>query len=139
MPGPRCGDCHKYVSLDTDTDPEVNNVEVDDDGAVSVEVRIVNTCAECGTELRDYTFNTDDGIQSEVATHLETEHNQDNPAELTIEEMSVERTERQSQVKKNAPIFCGYSLDYKITCSCGFEHIDTITDDIEKSEMEDMS
>lgn len=67
----RCPDCNKFVSLEMQ-DPEVNvQLEIappDKDGTwvgadifhLSGEIRIVRACAECGTELKEYTFSLDE-------------------------------------------------------------------------------
>lgn len=44
----RCPDCNKFVSFDTDVEPDVS-LDVADDGGVSGSCRIVNACADCGT------------------------------------------------------------------------------------------
>lgn len=51
----RCPDCNKFVSYD-DGDVDVQSEDVES-GEVRVEVRIVKTCAECGTELREATLD----------------------------------------------------------------------------------
>jgi hypothetical protein len=50
----RCPDCNKFVSYD-DGDVDVQSEDVESD-EVRVEVRIVKTCAECGTELKEATL-----------------------------------------------------------------------------------
>ena len=50
----RCPDCNKFVSYD-DGDVDVQSEDVES-GEVRVEVRIVKTCAECGTELKEATL-----------------------------------------------------------------------------------
>lgn len=47
----RCPDCNKFVPMDQG-DPEVNDVNVDGN-TVTVSVRLVNNCGECGTELTE--------------------------------------------------------------------------------------
>lgn len=65
----RCPDCNKFASFDTETDPEIN-VEVAEDGQITGDVRIVNTCAECSTELKEATLDVDDdGIASQLEDH----------------------------------------------------------------------
>lgn len=65
----RCPDCSKFVSFDTDTEPEVDATEVDDEGHVTFDARIVNNCAECGTELTEYTFNVEVDLTDAVGAH----------------------------------------------------------------------
>src|SRR4051812_35969271 len=52
----RCPNCNKFVSYDVDTDPEIE-VTISDDGTVTGTCRIVNGCAECGTELKEANFD----------------------------------------------------------------------------------
>lgn len=60
----RCPDCSKMVSLDFG-DPEIEDfscsVELDDEGnlvaELSASARIVRSCADCGTELKEATLD----------------------------------------------------------------------------------
>lgn len=54
----RCPDCNKFVSYDDSTEPEID-VDIDDKGNVTGNVRIVLTCQECGMELKEATFDID--------------------------------------------------------------------------------
>ena len=85
----RCPDCNKFVPYDTEIAPEVGSEEVEhsiDDGKgtaqIIVEVRRVLTCENCGTELKDCTFDfseeievcacvNEDGIPTEMDTEVE--------------------------------------------------------------------
>lgn len=50
----RCPDCEKMVSYDTEAEVEVTNEpEVSEDGVVTLTVRRVLPCGECGTELKE--------------------------------------------------------------------------------------
>jgi hypothetical protein len=102
----RCPDCHKFVSLDTDTDPELNGIEIDDDGLISAEVRIVNTCAECGTDSGE----TPDDVQE----HIDKCHDDDNPPDWIVEENIVERDD----AKRGGKNHYGFYLSYTVRCSC---------------------
>lgn len=53
----RCPDCNRFVSFDTETDPDVQTDPEYTDGSVTACVRIHNDCAECGTELTVATFD----------------------------------------------------------------------------------
>ncbi len=52
----RCPDCSKMVSYD-EPQATVESEEVSNEGLVNIEVRLVLPCAECGTELKETTFN----------------------------------------------------------------------------------
>jgi hypothetical protein len=48
----RCPDCNKYTGIDSESDPNVDDLSVNDtDGTVSVQMTIENNCAECSTTL----------------------------------------------------------------------------------------
>jgi hypothetical protein len=137
----RCPDCNKFVAFD-EADPEVDSLEISEDGAVTVGIRIVNTCADCGTELKEAMFE----LEEEAAIpdgHLDEGH------ELMIQECGSERTQRSGYIKKGvfvpaggryAKTFYGASVDYEITCSCGeMEPVQgTLMDDVQASSMDEM-
>jgi hypothetical protein len=54
----RCPDCNRMVSYNTEEDPEAN-IELDNEGHISGDIRRVLTCGECGTELKETTFDID--------------------------------------------------------------------------------
>lgn len=66
----RCPDCNKFVSYDDSTEPEVD-ADVDETGHVTGTVRVVLTCAECGAELREASFDLDVDLSAEVEAHRE--------------------------------------------------------------------
>ncbi len=56
----RCPTCEKFVSLEPNEDPEWNSdPEIDEDGAVTGELRVVLNCAECGEEMKETTIELD--------------------------------------------------------------------------------
>lgn len=65
----RCPDCNKFVSYDTDQEPEVD-VDIDEDGQVTGTVRIFDACAECGTELRETTIDISEDMSAACEGHL---------------------------------------------------------------------
>lgn len=117
----RCPDCNKFVSFDTDVDPEIDNLEVNEDGHVTASVRIVNSCADCGTELTETTFE----MEGDVDFSDETDHvpHSGEGHELSVEEESSERTYRQDGKPKTKAryrrSFYGVQVIAKVTCSCG--------------------
>jgi hypothetical protein len=53
----RCGDCQKFVGLDSGSEP---TGDLSIEGAeVSGTIEIVNSCAECGTDLQTASFDVD--------------------------------------------------------------------------------
>ena len=71
----RCPDCNKFVSLDSEQDPEVS-IDVDEEGHVTGSVQIANACEQCGTEMYtaefDVNVSTSDITRSEDDKTLET-------------------------------------------------------------------
>lgn len=138
----RCNDCNKFVSFD-EQEPEVESLAVDEDGNVTAEVRIVNACSECGTELTEAVFNFDAAHSAACTEHKGEGH------ELQVEDEGCERTDRSGYFKKGvfvpkggryAKHFYGVELSYTITCSCGkLEAIsDTFSDEIQASGMDEL-
>jgi len=78
----RCPDCEKFVSLTPVEDPEWNTEpEIDEDGCVTGELRVVLECAECGEEMKEAVIEvaiTPDEIEG--LSELET--SEENKAEL---------------------------------------------------------
>lgn len=63
----RCPDCNKFVSMEN-ADPDVD-VESSLEGhtiSVTGSIRAVRTCAECGTELKELSFDIDEKIEIEA-------------------------------------------------------------------------
>jgi len=69
----RCPSCNKFPPKDTDNDPE-GDLEVDDEGMVSGDVRIVNTSECCGDELEETTFTVEIDLTDAVRKHLQAKH-----------------------------------------------------------------
>lgn len=118
----RCESCSKFVSFE-ENDPEVGSLDISDDGNITGDIRIVNSCADCCTELKEYTFD----INYEYTV---PEEHKGAGHELAIEEDGCERTSKSGYYKKGvwvpaggryAKMFYGYALDAHITCSCANE------------------
>lgn len=139
----RCPDCNKFVGFE-ENDPEIENLEVNEDGQVNASVRIVNSCAECSNELKEATFDLEweppDGV---FDGHAGEGH------ELNVEENSSERTSRSGYFKKGvfvpaygryAKTFYGAEVEFSITCSCGKLELVTgsMTDDVQASGMDEL-
>lgn len=136
---PHCKSCNKFVAQE-ENDPEVNNLEVDNEGAVNAEVRIVNTCAECEEELTESIFNVDDQISMPEDVSLGHEH------DLEVEEISCERTrpdhtpprkDGKPTNPRSKKTYYGFELIVKVTCNgCNLEEDLTLADDVQASSME---
>jgi hypothetical protein len=141
----RCPDCSKFVSFDTETEPEVDSENIDDDGSVSCSVRIVNNCADCGTELTEAVFEMEGNLDSDewLAEHQGEGH------QLEVEVESAERSDRAVTKDRNGkPIksarymktMYGAEVILAVKCSCGAECEDKIVlqDEIQSSYMDEL-
>jgi hypothetical protein len=136
----RCPDCNKFVAFD-EADPEVDSLEISEDGTVTAEVRIVNNCADCGSELKEATFQLEEQVDIPEG-HSGEGH------QLEIEEAGAERTQRSGYYKKGefvsaggryAKTYYGASVSYEITCECGALEISgTLEDDVQASGMDEL-
>jgi hypothetical protein len=69
----QCPSCNKFPSKDTDTEPE-GDLDVDEHGMVTGDVRIVNTSECCGDELEETTFTVEIDLTEQVEAHLRAKH-----------------------------------------------------------------
>jgi hypothetical protein len=140
----RCPDCNKFVSFE-ERDPEVQSLEVDEDGNVRAEIRLVNACSECGTELKEANFELEADHCEECKGHQGEGH------DLTVEEQGCDRGSRSGYFDRKKKVWVNkygryaktmysVSLDYTITCTCGkLESISgTIEDEVQASGMEEL-
>jgi hypothetical protein len=135
----RCPDCNKFVSLEMG-DPEVESIEVDLDGVVSGDVRLTLICSECGNELSEATISFEDGPVDNIENHISKKHadEENKEFELEVEETGIVSTDRYNTTdRKGKPIksfrykthYYGFELSYKVTCSCGEEFDDSVSDE----------
>jgi len=127
----RCPDCNKFVSENTDEDPEFS-IDAWMEGdviTVSGTVSIINTCAECGTELRTASFDTEATIfrKKDAPAHCGS-------PDIDESDIDAERTEE----TKGKVRYFGYRATVPIRCS-GCEEVITeieISDQIAASDMD---
>ena len=122
----RCPDCMKFVSLEQ-ADPEVDNLEVDEAGTVTGEVRLVLTCADCGGEMKEVTLDFDVEADLDLSSHIDAHNAAGEAFTLEVEEDGIDATDRyQTTDRHGKPIknfryqrhFYGFELSVKVTCSC---------------------
>lgn len=74
---PRCNECNKFVSLNTDIEPEEisSTLNFSDIGTADydIDIRIVNECEECGTELKDAELNVSGSFDIECSDYTDEE------------------------------------------------------------------
>jgi hypothetical protein len=130
----RCDQCNKFASYDDSTDPEVD-VDLSDDGSFSGQVRIVLTCADCGQELKESTFDFDGEVPEEIlAEHKGDEHS------LSFEAGDNELLTRSEGKGRYTKTFYGYRAGLDLSCTCQSEGLwsTEFTDDVQASHMDEL-
>lgn len=129
----RCPDCNKFVSYE-EAEPEVEGVEVED-GIITAQVRIVNTCGECGTELTEFTFDL------EIDLNLD-EVIKEGDVLYSVDVNTAERNSRTEGKGQRSPMFYGADVEFEVILGpAGGEKRSTIvkwSDDVQASEMESL-
>ena len=132
----RCPDCNKFVSFDDSNEPEVNDVNVDDNGYVTAEVRFVLTCAECGAELKEGNYSLDGNVDL-TNHHTEPKEGEDPMGEhiLEAEEDSCEQETISTKSKTQYAV----RLSVKVTCTaCDFEETVELSGEMTAAEMDEL-
>lgn len=131
----RCPDCSKFVSMDNG-EPEENSIDCSLSGGVlniTAEYRHTRNCADCGTELKDFTFDLNEDVSFgdlEITTEDENplsktqaealeEAWEDGSAEVSIEANSAEIEEDGGGRYKANKI--RLVVDYTLTIQAGKE------------------
>jgi ribosomal protein L44E len=133
----RCPDCNKFASFDTEQEPEVDST-VSDDGQINLEVRIVNTCADCGTELKEGSFSMEMHMDND---ELVEHYKKCKTKELSISDESYERVEesRGSKNPRYAKRFYGVEATITVECKCGHTFAPVVSSDyVQASAMDEM-
>jgi Zn finger protein HypA/HybF involved in hydrogenase expression len=135
----RCPDCNKFVAFD-EGEYKVESIEVDDDGNVRAEVRVVLNCAECSQELKEAR------LEMEVDHTEECKEHQSKGHELEVDEgsaQSVYYDKRKHQwvnkYGRYAKTMYGATLSCTITYSCGKLSADgSVSDKVRASGMDEL-
>lgn len=142
----KCPSCNLFCGLETQ-DPEVYDIQIDEDGRVTGQIHLARNSSCCGDEVKYYDFDIDLEPEEDVAEHT-TEHSKLGEAyDLSIDENSIEYTERMDNglTKKGKPIplrfrrsYYGYSASFNIKCSCGKLDVDIqVEDEVQASGMDE--
>ena len=126
----RCPNCAKFVSQEAG-DPEFD-LNLDwNTGEVYGTVRIVQNCAECSTELKEFTFD----VQATVTIPcLADDHQRDWETE---DPEATERSEGSGRYRKT---FYGYGASVVVRCKdCQLEEWVTIGEDVPASSMDELA
>lgn len=161
----RCPDCQKFVSFDTERDPEDLDLTVDDEGSVSGSVRIVNACQECGQDLTEAVLDVEVDLTEDVEKHRDDarkDHEEEQaklPEDervpfdetihdtLTLESSEATREERyQTHDRRGKPItrsryqrhYYGAAVTVTVACKCGETFEATNTTETQASGMESL-
>lgn len=130
----RCDQCNKFAAYDDSTEPEVETDFNEESGTFSGQVRIVLTHDECGTELKEASFEFDGEVPKEIiAEHEGDDHS------LSLEETS-ELTSRGEGSGRYMKTFYGHSTTIDLVCSCGSEGLwsQGFEDDTQASHMDEL-
>ena len=132
----RCTDCNKFVSFDDSNEPEVQDVNVDDNGYITAEVRFVLTCAECGAELKEGNYSLDGNV--DLSSHDTSPKEDKDPMDvhsLEAEEDSCSMETVSTKSKTNYQV----SLSVKVTCTaCDFEETVELSGEMTSGEMDEL-
>lgn len=132
----RCPDCGKFVAND-EQEPEVGDIDISD-GSVEVDVRIVNACADCGTELTEATLQLSDDITGPASEHKCKKIEKGEAPTFSAEETGSERTVRTEGKGRGMKTFYGAEVSYDVKCDLCDEvvHQSKMSDDVAASDME---
>lgn len=134
----RCNDCNKFVSFD-EPQVEIENEELTGT-TLSASVRLVLVCADCGTELKETTFD----LEAEIDYRPEDLEDDQEP-EFDLISMDAQPTERyQDKDKKGKTIrhpkhYYGVEVTATYTCKNDGKDLDqAFGDEIQASSMEEI-
>lgn len=147
-----CPNCHRFPAFEP-ADPEVE-LEIDEEGKVTGSARIVLTCAECGTELKETTFDVEIDLTEEVGKHKEANPKcegveLDDPngefldrSETTTTKIRKDGTVKVTQVPcRYQKRFYGCAVTVRAKCECEKEPLDvegSWQDEVQAGGMEEL-
>src|SRR5690242_2833252 len=92
MPTP-CPSCTKFAALNPSDDLEVEDLEINEDGLITGQVRFVLTSDCCGDEMKEYTFDIEHDTSGvfDGKDRFKPDHKPEDDKELEVEaEASVD-------------------------------------------------
>jgi len=164
----RCPDCNKFVSYSDDLpEPDVQ-CDVDDTGHVTGTVVIVAACAECGTELKEGSFDFD--LTVDITKHtnrkapcaecgqpyaahyprwpdefpeaLNCPTDPDPRAEYVDpaeHELECETDSEMTSRRQGRKTYYGHHTTIHISCACGFQADAEIDDEMLVGDMDELT
>lgn len=153
----RCPDCNKFVSLELGEEPEAE-LEVSD-GVVTGTVQIVRNCADCGTELKEATFDVEVTLPTlvehanEIAAAREAREKEHKDKEVAGETPSMDEDEDEHDMEvevdecqateegggRYKKSYYGVDVTFTAKCSCGKEEQGSFEDKIAASHMDEVT
>ena len=113
-------------------EPEIESLDIDDDGEITANLHIARNCAECGTTLKEATLELE-GTPKEFADH---DHRLENGGHgFYAEEKSIETIE---EIRRKKSYF-GARIVVEVSCSCneGVKYDLTLEKEIAASDMDE--
>jgi hypothetical protein len=123
----RCPTCEKFVSYG-DGEVEIEDSDVGSDGTVTVSVRVVLPCGDCGEELKECSMELEHQIEHDCLL--------DEDVDFELEDVEAEFSDRQEMKDRNGkPIKSArYRRTYYGATITGTVHCKKCGDDIEFEE-----
>jgi Pyruvate/2-oxoacid:ferredoxin oxidoreductase gamma subunit len=119
------------VSMELQDEPEEERAEFDaKTGEIDASYRIVRTCAECGTELKEATFDFEETLDQDI---LDEHKGEGHELSAKFDAESIEESGT-----RYAKSYFGVMLAVTVSCSCGFDHEIHMLDKVAASEMEEL-
>ena len=111
------------------------------EGEILAQIRLVNQCADCGTELQEAYLDITLPLDDEFVLH-----HQDEGHELSVDMADIQRSDRYQDKDRHGKRIksarymkhlYGANVSFTVTCECGEElELSATTDEITASEME---
>lgn len=144
----RCPDCNKFVAYNVDEEPEENSAAVD--GVwFTAEYRRVLTCEECGTELKETTFELEHDFEDAVKAlpppddgHEHEWELESSSCEPTMDLVTKDAKGRQIKSARYMKTLYGVSCDVEVKCShegCGAAIEFNVSDSCQASGMDELT
>jgi len=134
----RCPSCNKFVPYEDPHEVELEgDLEVDLIAAeVRADVRVILKCGECGEELKDANISATQDIPGYVPEdHEGDEHD----LSVNGNGSDLEPATKSEGKGRGTKMFYGFSLDYKVSCSCGATFEGTLSDFEQASAMNELA
>lgn len=142
----RCPDCNRFVSFE-EQEPEINEMALHEDGLVKCEVRIVNACQDCGTELTESQVDLEYDAGDDIETHkIECLHREawevkEDYDGIEIVEEGAERENRTEGKGRGMRTYYGATVTFSLKCPlCGENIVEShsMSGDVQASDMQEM-